>query len=191
MQQKDKRGTVKGGALDKLLHMTENEPVQMKWTKSWKFSKTLRKPEEGETTPANRGQSWKFLSHQPHIKGKKHWTEHDFSNNNVIKVSLWKMDSRLVETQHFEHNLPMPEWEISWKKCHIKHKPEAKEGTANGCSPYHEGGKRHSKARMFKKLMASQHHNEALSSSEWTLGWKSTKPPKGDETHADNGPTDK
>ncbi|KAM9539971.1 uncharacterized protein ACWYII_038175 [Salvelinus alpinus] len=66
MQQKNKIGTVKDSALDKLLHMTQNEPVQMKWTKSWKCSKTLRKPEEGETTPADRGQSWKFESSASH-----------------------------------------------------------------------------------------------------------------------------
>lgn len=153
----------------------------MVWSKSWMFFKSTPEPQEGKAPPSNWGNSWQFLNLQPHIEGQ-HWTEHN--GPQMESHSLWQKPKKMMDVEHFEEGLPVPEWEKSWK--YTKPKTTQKSDTKDEANK--EAGAPYSKIRKLDMLVESQHHNEALSSSEWNTSWMSTKPPSDGHAHTDVPP---
>ncbi|XP_062340433.1 uncharacterized protein LOC134038839 [Osmerus eperlanus] len=177
------KSLLKSDKIQRLIALASSQPSAMIWSKSWKFSKSLPQPEEGSTPPPDWGKSWQFMTLQPHIDGKP-WTEENSPTSHHENHSIWQKPMRMLDSQDFEQSLHSPEWGKSWK--YTKPESDLKSGTKDEANK--EAGLHSSKSRILEMLVESQHHNEALSSSEWNESWKSTKPPKDGEAHT-NAPT--
>ena len=177
------KSLLKNVKIQRLISLASSQPSGMIWSKSWKFSNSLPKLEEGSTPPPDWGKSWQFMTLQPHIDGKP-WTEENGPASHHENCSIWQKPMRMLDSQDCEQILHSPEWGQSWK--YRKPESDLKSGTKDKANK--EAGLHSSKSRILEMLVESQHHNEALSSSEWSESWKSTKPPKAGEAHT-NGPT--
>ncbi|XP_028273851.1 uncharacterized protein LOC114443750 [Parambassis ranga] len=142
-----------------LMYISQTQPSAMVWGKSWKYNKSL--PPLAEA-PTDWGRCWMFATQQPCSEAGQPWS----NEPNMIdhhNLHLWrKPDYREVESQELDLVLPNNEWEVSWKKSENQNKDNKGE---NG---FHPG--------FFTMLVESQHHNEVRCSSEWSEGWRATKP---------------
>ncbi|XP_035813219.2 uncharacterized protein LOC118471637 [Amphiprion ocellaris] len=172
---KDKKVQDKSTArLQLLMSIPQTQPSTMVWGKSWKFSKGLAPPAEGTT---NWGHCWMFATQQPWSEAGKPWP----NGPNLMdpqNLHFWiKSNYRMVESQELDLDLPAEVWQMSWKKSDKYSKKHA--SSANG--------ENEAKSGFFTSLVETQHHNQALSSSEWSDSWRATKPANQQDHFADEG----
>ncbi|XP_029301333.1 uncharacterized protein LOC115017203 isoform X2 [Cottoperca gobio] len=163
---KDKKGQDKNSKrLQLLIYIKQNQPSAMVWGKSWKYSKSLPLPVEDARS--NWGECWMFATKQPYSEAGKPW----LNGPNLMdprRLHLWrKPDYRVVESQELDLCLPIEEWQMSWRKSDKNNKKDAASSVS---------GENVAKSGFFTLLVNTQHHNEALCSSEWSDSWRSTKP---------------
>ncbi len=165
---KDKRGQDKNlNRLQLLMFITQTQPSAMVWGKSWKYNKSLPSPAEGAAASSDWGKCWMFATQQPYSEAGKPWPNEP-NMMDPHSLHLWKKpDYRVVESQELDLSLPIEEWQMSWKKSY-KNNETGDTSSVNGENVPKFG--------FFTLLVETQHHNEALSSSEWSESWLSTKP---------------
>jgi len=155
--------------LQLLASIDKTQPSTMVWSKSWKYSKPLPKPEEGEEVASTWGQCWRLAVQQPYSEAVKPWP----NGPNLVDhhdLSLWKNGiHRMIETHGLDLDLSTDEWQMSWKDS------QRQTGQA-GKSASSQKGSDDPKYGMFSSLEETQHQNEAMCSSEWSDSWKATKP---------------
>ncbi|GLD51792.1 uncharacterized protein AKAME5_000478500 [Lates japonicus] len=159
---KDKNGQSKNfNRLQLLLSITQTQHSAMVWGKSWKYNKSLPSPTEGGRS--DWGQCWMFDTQQPYSEAGKPW----LNGPNMMDphgLHLWKKpDYKRMESDELDLSLPIEEWQMSWIKS-AKNNNEEDTCTVNGENGY------------FTMLLETHHHNEALSSSEWSESWRAIKP---------------
>jgi len=152
----------------------QTQPSTMFWSKSWKYNKSLPKPEDGEEVASTWGQCWRLAVQQPYIEMSE--SAQPWPNGpNVVNphdLSLWKnYIHRMKESRELDLDLSKDEWHLSWKDSH-RQKGQAGKSQRGGDHP-----------KYGSSLEETQHQNEALCSSEWSDSWKATKPTK-DSQHA-------
>ncbi|TRY81616.1 hypothetical protein DNTS_016385 [Danionella cerebrum] len=151
----DQAKSTKTNKLAMLRHLNESCPGLMIWSKSWKFSQPLPKQEE---SPVDWGHSWKFLNLQPKNEGKP-WFDIGLDANNNISVSdmfLWEKLSKAIDSERYNQESVMPEWEKAWKFTQKRRESNESEG----------------------KSEDRFHNMWRESGAEWQEAWKSTKPLK-------------
>ncbi|XP_044029123.1 uncharacterized protein LOC122865150 isoform X2 [Siniperca chuatsi] len=149
------------------MFITPTQPSAMVWGKSWKFNKSLPLPAEGTAARSDWGKCWMFATQQPYSEEGKPWSN---GLNMIDSYSrhLWKKsDYRVVESQELDLSLPTEEWQMSWRKSEKNNK----KGDTSSVN-----GENVPKSGFLTLLVQTQHHNEALCSSEWSESWRSTKP---------------
>jgi len=151
--------------LQLLTSIDKTQPSTMVWSKSWKYSKPLPKPEEGEEVTSTWGECWRLAVQQPYSEEVKPWP----NGPNLVDphdLSLWKNNThRMIESCELDLDLSTDEWQMSWK--------DSQRQTKSSSS---QNGSDDPKYVMFSSLEVTQHQNEALCSSEWSDSWKATKP---------------
>jgi len=170
--------------LQLLASIDQTQPSTMVWSKSWKYSKPLPKPEEGEEVASDWGQCWRLAVQQPHSEAVKPWP----NGPNLVDpqgLSLWENHiHRMIESRELDLDLSTDEWQMSWK--------DSQRQTEAGKSSSSQKGSDDPKYGMFSSLEETQHQNEALCSSEWRDSWKATKPREESQhapsTEPTNGP---
>ncbi|XP_069025155.1 uncharacterized protein [Embiotoca jacksoni] len=163
---KDKKGQDKtSNRLQLLVSITQTQPSALVWGKSWKYNKSLPSPAEGPTATSSWGQCWMFATQQPYSEAGEPWVNGpNFFDPHSLH--LWrKPGCRVVDSQDLDLSLPPEEWQISWRKSDKNNQADSS-----------GNGENVPKDEFFTLLMETQHHNEALYSSEWSESWTSTKP---------------
>jgi len=150
----------------------QTQPSTMFWSKSWKYNKSLPKPEDGEEVASTWGQCWRLAVQQPYIEMSE--SAQPWPNGpNVVNphdLSLWKnYIHRMKESRELDLDLSKDEWHLSWKDSH-RQKGQAGKSQRGGDHP-----------KYGSSLEETQHQNEALCSSEWSDSWKATKPREEEE----------
>ncbi|CAL1567180.1 unnamed protein product [Knipowitschia caucasica] len=149
------------GKAHRLKSLTTSQPSPMVWGKSWKFSKELPQSEES-ITPSNWGECWKFATRQPFTEAGKPWPNGPCQINHAA-LQLWEKPVLRVPEEEPSSTLCSHEWSESWRNANKGNKDNSSE---TGTPKY----------GLFTSLVESHRHNSDLYCSEWSNGWKSTKP---------------
>lgn len=162
---KDKKGQDKSlNRLQLLMYLTQTQPLTMVWGKSWKYNKSLPSPEEGTAATSDWGKCWMFATQQPYSEAGKPWLN---GPNKIDPHSLYLWKKPVRQVVDLDLSLPTQQWQMSWRTSGKNNKKG--DTSSINCKNVPKSG-------FFTLLMESQHHNQALCSSDWSESWRSTKP---------------